>query len=555
MISAIQTLASQPWAQHWIERLGWTLVHFLWQGVAIALLYSFARWRLRESRGAQVRYVIACAALAAMITAPIVTFALLDPSTSFPGNPHVDNPYLGKVPVSSSAASIANASAAPAQTVAMQVWWDKGMPWLVMAWLAGAIVFWARLFGGWIIAARMRSMLVRPAPVEWQQRLDQLRTRMCVSPPVRLLVSALVQTPTVIGWFRPVVLVPIGALTGLPAEHVEAFLAHELAHIRRRDYLVNILQSVAESVLFYHPAVWWISGQIRNEREVCCDEVAVSISGDAITYACALSALEAHRSAVFIPALAANGGSLRDRVARLLNQPGRVSPAHPVFGAVVAAILIVIAACGVFAQPPRAAALHLRRLPSSPILFGGGHAHMNNSPGRLSAQMTTKVLIQSAFGLKAFQVSGGPSWINNDNFDFSARTATPVTLVDRVLQPYLQSLLADRFHLKYHRETRESSVYWLVAAKNGSKLTPHTGDEGRGTDSNGNGVTEKMKGTRLSMADFASFLASRMDRPVIDHTSIKGEFDVRMEWSTDQSADSTGPSIFTALQGTTRPQA
>jgi len=106
---------------------------------------------------------------------------------------------------------------------------------------------------------------------------------------VRLLISALVQVPTVIGWLRPVVLVPVGALSGLPAEYLEALLLHELAHVRRHDYLVNILQSVAEALLFYHPAVWWVSGHIRAERELCCDDVAVAVSGDALTYARALA--------------------------------------------------------------------------------------------------------------------------------------------------------------------------------------------------------------------------------------------------------------------------
>src|SRR6185295_2411884 len=126
-----------------------------------------------------------------------------------------------------------------------------------------------------------------------------------------------VQAPTVVGWLRPVVLVPVGALAGLPADQVEALLLHELAHIRRHDYLVNILQNVAESLLFYHPAVWWISGHIRAERELCCDDMAVFVCGDSLSYARALAQLESFRPAQ-VSALAANGGSLADRIARLL---------------------------------------------------------------------------------------------------------------------------------------------------------------------------------------------------------------------------------------------
>ena len=124
--------------------------------------------------------------------------------------------------------------------------------------------------------------MVRPAPAEWQRILDRLKTRISVSRPVRLLVSGLLQAPAAIGWLRPIVLVPAGALAGLPAAQIEALLLHELAHIRRHDYLVHILQSAVEAVFFYHPAVWWISGHMRAERELCCDDIAVSITGDAV---------------------------------------------------------------------------------------------------------------------------------------------------------------------------------------------------------------------------------------------------------------------------------
>ena len=224
------------------------------------------------------------------------------------------------------------------------------LAWVVMVWLAGAAVFWVRLAGGWVVAARMRSMLVRRAPPEWQETLRKLGARIGLSRPVRLLVSALVQVPTVVGWLRPVVLVPVGALGGLPAEHLEALLLHELAHIRRHDYLVNMLQSVAEALLFYHPAVWWVSGHIRAERELCCDDVAVSVTGDALTYARALAHLESYRPAHLSAALAANGGSLADRIARLLGQsrPAVRTGLGP--GVVTVAILLVAAAYGLFGQ-------------------------------------------------------------------------------------------------------------------------------------------------------------------------------------------------------------
>lgn len=156
-------------------------------------------------------------------------------------------------------------------------------------WMAGVVVFWPRLPGGWMIAERLRRREVRLAPAEWQQTFDRLCTRLRISRPVQLLISGLVHAPAVAGLLRPVVLVPVGALAGLPAEQVEALLLHGMAHIRRYDYLVNAIQSMVEALLFYHPAVWWVSGHMRSEREMCCDDAAVAITGDALGFARALA--------------------------------------------------------------------------------------------------------------------------------------------------------------------------------------------------------------------------------------------------------------------------
>ncbi len=271
-MNAMQILVSQPW----VERLGMTLLHFLWQGLFIAILYAAARRSVARTSSPQTRYLLACGALAAMIAAPLVTWELLRPADASPeaiyrirSTPAAPPPPASPLPTTLPDSVRATVSGVQS---------EQFLFWVVMVWLAGAMVFWVRLAGGWVVAARMRSMLVRRAPPEWQETLRKLGARIGLSRPVRLLVSALVQVPTVVGWLRPVVLVPVGALGGLPAEHLEALLLHELAHIRRHDYLINILQSVAESLLFYHPAVWWVSGHIRAEREPCCDDVAVSIT-------------------------------------------------------------------------------------------------------------------------------------------------------------------------------------------------------------------------------------------------------------------------------------
>jgi beta-lactamase regulating signal transducer with metallopeptidase domain len=310
--------------QPWVARAGWALVHFLWQGAAIAIIFAVLRAAAGRRLTPRARYAAACFALAAMALAPLATFLALDR---------------------------ADASQLPAPLFRVSpAAWDRILPWCVVAWLCGVALFSIRLICGWRCTVRLRTAGVRPAPSEWQRSLEELVRRMRVSAPVRLLVSSRAAVPMVVGWLRPVVLMPTAALLGLPPEQVQALLAHELAHILRRDYLVNVLQSVAEALLFYHPAVWWVSGQIRADRELCCDDLAVAASGDAFTYACALADLESARRARPETALAADGGSLLDRIRRLA---GEAQPLHSLPGPATAWALALLWFAGL-----GAAALH-----------------------------------------------------------------------------------------------------------------------------------------------------------------------------------------------------
>ena len=199
------------------------------------------------------------------------------------------------------------------------------MPWLVALWFAGVLFLSLRFLGGLVVAQRLKRRRASEAIQQWQEKLSSLRGRLRVSRPVRLCESVLVEVPTVIGWLRPVILVPASALTGLSAEQLEALLAHELAHIKRYDYLINLIQTAVETLLFYHPAVWWLSAQIRQEREHCCDDLAVATCGDVLTYARALAELEQLRSVAPQLAVAANGGALINRIQRLVGSPARAS--------------------------------------------------------------------------------------------------------------------------------------------------------------------------------------------------------------------------------------
>jgi uncharacterized protein (TIGR03435 family) len=565
----------------WVERLGWTLVHFLWQGVLILAVYTAVRKLLGRTSSPNARYLLACGALAALVAAPLMTFGLMV-------SPEVFQPTISlrRIPLSAPTGS-AGAAVTGLVSLTSAGAHESTLTLVVMLWLAGAIAFWVRLMAGWIIIIRMRSTQVRPAQTEWQDTLNNLCARIRLSRPVRLLVSARVQVPTVIGWLRPVVLMPIGALTGLPAEHVEAVLIHELAHIRRHDYLVNFMQSVAEALLFYHPAVWWVSAHIRTERELCCDDIAVSVSGDVVTYARALTELESYRPAHLNGALAANGGSLEVRIARLLGESRPVVRSRPGPSVIVSAVLLLIAACGVFGQSPalpQFEVVSIKQSAAGPQVQGTGLTR-TFPDGRFTAEGTLlKPLTSMAYGLRGYQILGGPNWIDSARYDMEAKANANTDPQQRQLM--LQSLLKDKFKLKFHRETQFLPVYLLTAAKSGIKLQPPKEENCRTPDPNRQGPPRpqpapdqplippcgrvvaalnpaggRLAAGKATMETLTYTLSNLLGRSVIDKTGFTGTFDAYMAYTPDEALAGTLitgpfkkpaagglPTIFTAIE-------
>jgi GWxTD domain-containing protein len=318
-----------------INALGLSLVHFLWEGAALAVaLLLFHRASARS------RYAAACAALFAMPVAFAATFYRFWHVSGLWLGPRLTPHLGGPLDVTAGGGSGTSAGAS--------IW-----AWLVPIWMAGVAIFYLRSMGGWWAARRLRHTGVTAAPDVWQTRLAALRARTGVTHAVALMESCLTEVPVVIGYFRPVILLPIGLASGLSTEQVEALLIHELSHIRRHDYLVNLLQSAVEGLLFYHPAVWWVSRVIRTEREHCCDDAVVALRGDARGYAGALAAMESLRAPA--AALAANGGSLVHRVRRLLRQPEgpQGSPAATVAVAILLAGTLTALSAWQQSAPPK----------------------------------------------------------------------------------------------------------------------------------------------------------------------------------------------------------
>lgn len=282
-----------------ILALGWTLLHFLWQGLLIAGATALALAALRNARP-EARYAVGCGALLACIAWPAAGLA-------------------ARLLQGDAGSAILSGSLLPVSLLAPDSLPDlnQALHTVVGFWALCAAILAVRMGLGMLWIARSAgSQNGRNA--QWQARLATMAIDAGITRPIRLRVIDGIASPLAAGIWRPVVLVPASLITGMPAELLSALLAHELAHIRRHDYLINLLQNMIEALLFFHPAVWWISRSVRIEREHIADDFAARQLGEPRRLALALSELERLQFSNHQPALAANGGVLMSRIKRLL---------------------------------------------------------------------------------------------------------------------------------------------------------------------------------------------------------------------------------------------
>lgn len=309
-----------------LRTITWTLVHFLWQGTVLALALALATHLFRPP--AFVRHAAGILTLTAMLALPVVTFSMLTPAASALPTPVGTMQALPlPAPLSTDTSSL---PMAPSVESASDVPWFTLVP---VFWMAGVMCFGIRLAGGWLLTRRLVVRGTRRVDAATDALARDVAGRLGLRRPVRLAESSRVTTPAMFGWVRPVILLPAATIAGLTSSQLEAVIAHELVHVRRHDYLINLLQSAAEAVLFFHPAVWWVSRYIRREREHCCDDAVVSVC-DRMEYVRALTHLA--KAGEMQVALAASGGSLLHRVQRLLGQPAAAASGWtPTLGALL----------------------------------------------------------------------------------------------------------------------------------------------------------------------------------------------------------------------------
>ncbi|HET6603090.1 MAG TPA: TonB family protein [Xanthomonadaceae bacterium] len=294
-----------PGTELLIAAVAGALLHFLWQGVAIAVAYA-ALCRLFGAQRPRVRVAAGYLALAAMAVAPLATVAYLLSGPSAPGAATM----LPSLRVLATEPSMSAGGTALAIAYA---------PWLVGAWLAGVALVSLRGFRHWAFLrqVRMRAGVAEPA---WQTAMTRLLAEFGLRARIELKLSADIATPILIGWLKPAILLPAAMCARLPREQVELLIAHELAHVRRFDHLFNLLQIAVETVLFYHPVVHWISRRVRDDREQCCDDLVTQRLGARLSYARALlSVAESAQGMRPGLALAASGGQLFSRIARIVD--------------------------------------------------------------------------------------------------------------------------------------------------------------------------------------------------------------------------------------------
>lgn len=317
-----------------VSVLGWCLLHFIWQAAVIGVAYALVRPVLPRGNP---RYMAAMLALIAMAACPIAT-GLHELSLAAAPVELADMAVTAAPPAGA-------ASQSAATTPSWQLLLGALLPWLVLAWAMGAGVLGVRVYRQW---RGLRMMLAAAEQLpEWQSRARQFANRLRLRRMVPVLASVRVATPTLVGWVKPAVVLPLAVLARMPPAQIDLVLAHELAHLKRLDHLANLFQVVLETLFFYHPAVHWISREARNERELCCDVVALRVTGgERRDFVAALAGLEEFRAGHAGLALAASGGVLVERAWFIAGGVSRRKPTHLRGNIAVAAAVALLLGLG-----------------------------------------------------------------------------------------------------------------------------------------------------------------------------------------------------------------
>ncbi len=427
---------------------------------------------------------------------------------------------------------------------------------------------------------------------------------------ISVLSSATLLEPGVFGIWRPLLILPEGIADRLEPAELETILAHEWCHIRRRDNLAAALHMAVEAVFWFHPLVWWIGARLLEERERACDEEVVRLGSEPHIYAGSI--LKICRFYLESPVMCVSGitgADLRRRIVRIMTQnvTNNLSPGRKLLLATAGVLAVAGPIAFGLAGAPQSRAQSPAEAPAAsaaspaptfevasvkPNKSGGNGVRIMFQPGgRFTASnVTLKFLIRMAYGVQDFQITGGPVWLTSDKYDIEAKAEGPAEIDMRTMTDaqrdadmdrrklMVQALLADRFKLTLHKESKDASIYALVVAKNGLKIKEATAEELTPPDPNeppkppdakgrmqGRGIRMglgELTGQATKLSFLAEVLSNQVGRTVVDQTGLKGDYDFTLKWTPDESqgqmfrspgdapppSDPNGPSIFTAIQ-------
>jgi bla regulator protein BlaR1 len=469
---------------------------------------------------------------------------------------------------------------------------------LMIVWLSGFV---AALGLWWWRWRRFSAAMRDAAPVSQGREVDALRRLEQIAgvrTPIRLLFSQGSVEPGIFGIGRPALVWPVGISQHLTDAHLEAIIAHEVWHVRRRDNLAAAVQMVVEAIFWFHPLVWWLGAQLIEERERACDEEVLRLGNPPQVYAeSILKTCEFCVGSPLVCISGVTGADLKSRVVRIMQEPvARRLDLGKKLLLVVAGTMAVAGPLmfGLMQEPQRQAASPVAGAASKVPAFevasikpdksGTGMTTLRTTPVGFSASnISLKALIQQAYGVEENQILGAPSWLGSERYDIEAKVASSDTDALHDLNPdqrriMLQPLLADRFQLKVHTELKDLPVLALVVAKGGPRL--HEAKPGdtypnglKGFDGPGGPGMMLMRPGQLTAQGVdlwfvAKQLSQQLGRTVQDKTGLTGKYDFTLQWKPDRdpspmpgappageqgpgatlSTDSSEASIFTAVQ-------
>jgi uncharacterized protein (TIGR03435 family) len=389
--------------------------------------------------------------------------------------------------------------------------------------------------------------------------------------PIPVLSASTRFEPGVFGIRKPVLLLPDGITSLLTPDQLAAIVMHEMCHVRRRDNLTAAVHMTVEVLFWFYPLVWWIRKRLVEERERACDEEVLGLTDPQIY---AESILNVCRFCVESPLVCASGitgADLKKRIEKIVANHSvfRMNLARKVLLGAVGALLLSGPVVVGLLNAPRGRAQSRSQDADGPAFkvasvkpnkTGRRGGQLNTDPGRLTiTNVSLRTCIKAAYGLQNYQLSGGTAWIEDEHYDIDAKAENPVG--DDQLTLMLRRLLADRFKMEFHRESKEMQGFALLVGKNGPKLREvELAHKGWARNEVGG-----IEGHETSMAHLAEILAQRLGHPVVDLTGIKGVFDLKLSWTPDPAifknpaedkespavdsiSDPSGPSIFSALQ-------